>query len=679
MKDVNMKPYTQSVTTVLGVIGFTIMGVTACSSDGESADNPLVDVPEEVTEAPEINPPQAFAGSLVKSNAPTASVFLKNGLFYKLSQISDTEADFSPSPIVTDSESSLDGFSTTTTQESDVDEADRIEFDGRYFYVASYPNWYDVAPSANIRMLEKLESGALSEVNNINLSTEENLRGMYLNAPESDKLAVLSSTHQYYPVDVLMSDLTNSFFSGQSQFTLQIMGVETPAQAEVDTTITVEGNLISSRRIGQDIYIVSTFTPPEPEVETPETANTEEQNLEIYKAVLALSDDELLPSVTLNGDAQTLYSADDCYIPDSATENDGFSHLVQVLKVNLDDVTALEAVCTVTYVDYIYSSGASMYLAGNLDNATQLNKVSLGDTFDVVAAGSVPGTAGWSNPHLRFSESNGILRFVSSDYQSEPGFPFHRLYELEQDGNALSITAQLPGETAEQGLGKPQEDVYAVRYVGDKAYVVTFERIDPLYVIDLSISGSPQIVGELEIPGFSNYLHPVGDDYLIGVGQNVQVNTLPATDDIVFDILPVVTEMKVSLFDVRDPTSPVELSTLIFPNAYTPVEYDYRALSALVNSDYARFAMPIESWDYEAEDYHHYYSNKLIVMDLDRTLSYPELVISDELEVIPDEETPYVYAWEDRSVLVGDDVYYLHGNQIWYRPASDTTQLYGPF
>jgi len=112
------------------------------------------------------------------------------------------------------------------------------------------------------------------------------------------------------------------------------------------------------------------------------------------------------------------------------------------------------------------------------------------------------------------------------------------------------------------GLGKG-EQIYAVRFMGDVAYVVTFRRIDPLYVLDLSDPANPVLDGELKIPGYSAYLHPVGDGLLLGVGQD-------ATDE------GRATGTQLSLFDVSAPTNPQRIDTLTI-GGQSEVEWDHKA------------------------------------------------------------------------------------------------------
>jgi hypothetical protein len=132
------------------------------------------------------------------------------------------------------------------------------------------------------------------------------------------------------------------------------------------------------------------------------------------------------------------------------------------------------------------------------------------------------------------------------------------------------------------GLGKGQQ-IYAVRMIGDVGYVVTFQRTDPLYTLDLSDPTAPEVVGELEIPGYSAYLHPVGDGLLLGIGQD-------ATDS------GRVTGAQVSLFDVSDPANPTRLDQVSLGEggSSSTVEYDHRAFLYWAPSGLA--VLPVTQW-----------------------------------------------------------------------------------
>ncbi|MFQ3189106.1 MAG: hypothetical protein ACI936_000229, partial [Paraglaciecola sp.] len=255
----------------------------------------------------------------------------------------------------------------------------------------------------------------------------------------------------------------------------------------------------------------------------------------------------------------------------------------------------------------------------------------------------------------------------------------HKLSVLSQQGSDLSILATLPNDSFPEPIGKPGEDIFAVRFFGDRGYIVTFERIDPLYVIDLADPNTPRVLGALEIPGFSSYLHPLDNGYLLGVGQQVNVNNIPENGEVTDE--PVSQEgMKISLFDVSDPSKPTEVNSIVKPSSYTPVEYDYRALSVLNNNGNYQFAIPIESWNIPSDEFIHIWAptNSLMLLEVDTTSNNPKLIQRNEVR--PDVgDQPYASAWEDRSIIHGENVYYIHGNQVWQTTWAEDATVFGPF
>ncbi|AGH42841.1 hypothetical protein C427_0731 [Paraglaciecola psychrophila 170] len=130
--------------------------------------------------------------------------------------------------------------------------------------------------------------------------------------------------------------------------------------------------------------------------------------------------------------------------------------------------------------------------------------------------------------------------------------------------------------------------------------------------------------------------------------------------------------MKISLFDVSDPSNPVAINSIIKSSSYTPVEYDYRALSVLNNNGRYRFALPIESCSRYTDEFESLWTsfNSLMLLEVDTTSNNPQLI--ERGVVLPDEtKQPYANGWQDRSVI--------HGNQVWHSTWAENAQVFGPF
>ncbi len=157
---------------------------------------------------------------------------------------------------------------------------------------------------------------------------------------------------------------------------------------------------------------------------------------------------------------------------------------------------------------------------------------------------------------LTFSGETGWVGIASANAPNAPPPSPATLHVLRESAVAkrLDEVGRLPNAQRPAPLGKPGEQVYAVRFLGNRGYVVTFRRIDPLYVLDLSDPADPKSVGELQVAGFSDYLFPMSDSLLLGVGKDADVNGM-------------VGGVKVALFDVADPANPQQVASQVFGQA----------------------------------------------------------------------------------------------------------------
>jgi len=129
----------------------------------------------------------------------------------------------------------------------------------------------------------------------------------------------------------------------------------------------------------------------------------------------------------------------------------------------------------------------------------------------------------------------------------------------------------------------PTERIYSTRFVDDTLYMVTFRQVDPLFVIDLSDPTHPRIAGELEMPGFSNYLHPVDATHVLGIGSESN-------------------NVKVSLYDVSDPTAPVEQSKFVLDFSYSGSDAQYDHKAVLFDLEKELLVIPLYGYGVDSQD-----------------------------------------------------------------------------
>ena len=246
---------------------------------------------------------------------------------------------------------------------------------------------------------------------------------------------------------------------------------------------------------------------------------------------------------------------------------------ITVLTIDMErGLPAVDADSLMIDGDTVYASEDRLYVASQrwlggdptrdeiLDRAaTGLHAFSTEHSGETayLGSGEIPGYLlnQWS-----LSEHRGVLRAATTSMPPwNPGMQRESAVRTleEREGRLVQI-----GKVG--GLGR-DERIYAVRYIGETGFVVTFRQVDPLYTIDLSDPREPRVMGELKVPGYSAYLHPVGDGLLLGVGQD-------ATDQ------GMRLGLQMSLFDIEDLRAPARLDRLAFGRyATSSVEYDHRA------------------------------------------------------------------------------------------------------
>jgi hypothetical protein len=273
--------------------------------------------------------------------------------------------------------------------------------------------------------------------------------------------------------------------------------------------------------------------------------------------------------------------------------------MLSVLTIDL--ARGLEPVDTdavVAGAEIVYGSPTSLYVATerwlgpdasrqrSSDVTTAIHRFDTADpdSTDYVASGEVDGymLSQWS-----MSERDGVLRVAST---TQPPWERGQTAESESFVTALAADGDRLVEVGRVGgLGRG-EQIYAVRFIGDIGYVVTFRQVDPLYTVDLSDPANPRVVGELKIPGYSAYLHPVGDGLLLGIGQDA-------------DSSGRTTGLQASLFDVSDPANPVRIDSEAFGlGASSEVEYDHHAFGWFADNSLA--VLPLETYYTGANEFH---------------------------------------------------------------------------
>ena len=438
------------------------------------------------------------------------------------------------------SASGLAGYSDTNVREEGVGEADSVKTDGKNLYILDGQTVYIVDIGSE-------EMQALSE---IRLEDDCYIREIYI---EKGKLVLLyTRTEILYGEDGYYKPLTCA----------EVYDVSDPSSPEKINTVSQSGNYNTVRVSGGYVYLFSDF----------------------YAAGVARTDTSLyIPEVQ-----GKLIEPSAIYMPQGKM---GSSYTV-ISSFDLDDPsgkTDSRAVFGIGGLCYV--SGNNIYITeaqyetGEVPQ-TSIRKLSYGDgEIDGVAQTKVNGTL---NDSFCIDEYGGYLRMVvtvepadmddgimpltglfgfginDSEETAEESLDGGREQTVSNSLYVLNEDLEMAGEIS--GLAE-EEYVYSARFMGDIGYFVTFKQVDPLFSADLSDPENPKIIGELKIPGFSEYLHPYGSGKLLGIGMSVDEEGMTTEG------------VKLSMFDVSDPENVEETANLVLEDMYgSDVFYNYRAV-----------------------------------------------------------------------------------------------------
>lgn len=639
-------------------------------------------------------------GPLKQSSTNDLAELVKNGLRISLRENQNFNEQVRTAALGVSNTTTVDAksagnFSGTNVQVDDVDEADMIKYDGRYIYAATPVVYDEFGSKASLKIFETDPANASSkEISNIKLDTSQwgDVSDLYLVSDASATSGLVTVRRSWNFIAFTKAEsavaddkLQTSIAVGDDAkrmllpqhmnngIEVSIYDVRVPAVPAKAWTITLDGDLLASRKIGNNLYLVSSYVPALPELNYVATTKEELESNENLIQKTAL--EKLLPNYAINGAEGQPLNKNSCLISANTSAINGHLNLINVTTIDLRSQKMVSSVCINSNVSGIYSSLNNLYLGGSSpdkwDNWSsysvihKFNYTATGVAYE--ATGSLEGALGWNQPSYRMDEYNNLLRVVTTRY-SEAGEPVHQLNVLQKVSgrSELEVVAQLPNKLHPEAIGKPKEDIYAVRFNGDRAFVVTFERKDPLYVLDLADAKNPKIAGQLEVPGFSTYLRPVGDNYIFSLGNDADAEGRQ-------------TGVKVSLFDIRDITKPALISNHIFGDAgsWSEALYDPHALTFLQNgADQIRVAVPMMLYKNEvvkdAVEYR-WMNTGLHLFEINGVSSKTSLDYVGNMIAETSDQAEYpLWGGYDRSVLHDKSVYYLHNtnvhNSFWPLP-----------
>jgi uncharacterized secreted protein with C-terminal beta-propeller domain len=572
-------------------------------------------------------------------------------------------------------------FTGTYTQELNVDEFDSVRYDGERLVVA--PRRYfrccfilpaaqaaadpAPAPERSIRILATDPAdGAASLLSTIPLEDDISVQGMYL---DGGRMLALTGQSIYGTFGELWADFA---IWAPEKLGFRVYDVSDAANPSLEVEATLDGVFVDSRRVGNTVYIVSRYTPRIDGLHY--YVATAEQQADNDALLAGINLDDLLPKITINGETRSLVAPENCYVTtDDDTSNSPV--ITTITAIPIDNPAQFTTACYNEDAYGVYVSETALYFtefrpdtAAQRD-VTRIHKFALsGAVLEYRGSADIGGTVwrGGQND-FRMSEYDGDLRLLASQFDwTNEDFVDHQLYILRESSTLpeLEIVSTLPNENHPQEIGKPNEVLYGVRFLGDRAYAVTFQRIDPLYVIDLANPADPFLAGELQVTGFSDFLHPVTDDLLLGLGRDAGGG------------------VKLELFDVSKLAQPLSRGSAVLggPGSYSEARYDRHAFTYQADvGGVDRFAVPANL--FASDGSNQFLGSSLQLFEI-RDKNLPALAALNNVGSIePPSASPNDPEWVERSrAFIHDDtVYYIRDEGVWAAFWGSPSMVNGPF
>ena len=454
----------------------------------------------------------------------------------------ENTADDAPTEFAGDNQSTASinsqnnsSFGKTNTQVSGVDEADVIKNDGNYLYIVNGEK-LSIVDAKTMKLASQTEFKGSSDKHKIRISE------IYVNG---DRLVATGYEYEEnkdgdYFTGVGMKgcfhyNITNS---------ISLIYDISDRNAVLETRrVRQDGDILSTRMIGSYLYTATSYSPD-------------------------LSENKKT-NYTPEVDGKKIMS-DDVYVQSKEKENANYIVLSGYDTANKNSEVSKVSILANGYI--IYCSKDTFYVAEDSydekkdRNVTTVHAFSLSDgAVAYKNSGAVPGSL---DDQYMMDQSGDYFRIATNDYNYKTDLDISSLYILDKDMNVVGKLENIAKD----------EQIKSVRFMGNTAYVVTFRNTDPLFAIDLSKPNAPKILGLVKLPGFSEYLHPISENLLVGIGysgdeENADFN-----------------KVKISLFDVSDKKNPKEIDSHIIKNASCDVNYSPKSFLTI---DENTFGIPV--------------------------------------------------------------------------------------
>ena len=446
---------------------------------------------------------------------------------------------------------SMERFSRTNVQVAGVDELDVVKTDGEYLYLVSATNVtvVEATPPGQMHVVARISTADLGIPPEPKTDSPGYTTGLYIAGifVEGDRLAIVSTSYGIVWLEASDRILLPEAESGRPRTYVSVFVLSPASAPSLDFVQGVSGSLSAARSTNGHLYAI------------------------VQDYIMEVDEEYVLPETCSRATCEAVQAQRIYYDPES--KDAGL--FTNILAVNFRTGTAAVMSIVTGYTSVLYMSSQSLYLTfvkwvgvpSTPDEWraavawTSIYKIlASGISLHAAAEGDVPGTV---LNQFSMDEHDGLLRVATTTGWGES----NNVYVLN---GTLDVIGSLVGLA-------PGERIFSARFLGDVLYLVTFRQVDPFFVIDLSDPTKPKVLGEVEIPGFSTYLHPVDETHVLGVGMENQT-------------------LKLSLFDVSDPSHPIESSKFSTDEfVWSVALYDHKAI--LFDRSRELLVLPISRWD----------------------------------------------------------------------------------
>ena len=466
-------------------------------------------------------------------------------------------------------------YSRTNIQVEGVDEADIVKTDGKYIY-----NFSD-------RSLVITDAYPLGSAGIVSKTVLENMQPLEMFV-QGDNLMVFARKSASYDGPRPLNDMMRYPYYDSQKTVVLLYNVSNRSAPVVVKELEFSGDYLSSRLIGDNAYFVVSARPY------------------FYFDEPGIMSSVIVPKMSEDGVERFIALPQEIgYLPPMPPES-----FVTIASLNVN-TKELQKETIVGSAENLFASQDNIYLAATSwypgqvpvleggirpdferDEKTVINKFRLENgKIGFAGQGSVPGHVLNQFSMDEFEGKFRIATTTGSLWGEGASQSKNNLYVLDQEMNLVGSLEDLA----------PGEKIYSARFMGKRAYMVTFKKVDPLFVIDVSEPTNPRVLGKLKIPGYSDYLHPIDETHLIGVGKD----TIEATDELVGNRgldFAWYQGLKLAIFDVSNVENPIELHKIVIGDRGTDSYAldDHKAF--LFDKEKELLVLPIELAEIPKED-----------------------------------------------------------------------------